>query len=226
MAEAKGRGFYDENYFAGRTRDSLPHTREVIAPLSGRTARFLCRRCRPQRALDIGCAMGFLVEALRAEGVREAYGVDLSLYAVTQAASAQRRHLMVADAQAGLPVRSGSCDLVTAVDVFEHLADPAPALSEIGRVLGERGQAFLKICHPRHPNARRDPSHVNVQELPFWRAAFRGAGFSATRLYEAEFAPEDGLRGRLKGYVRRWREWAVIGTPADYKFLLRKRRRG
>jgi len=226
VPEAKDRAFYDENYFAGRTRNSLPHTREVIAPLSHRTARFLCRRCHPQRVLDIGCAMGFLVEALRAQGVREAYGADISLYAVTQAASAQRRHLMVADARAGLPIRSSSCDLVTAVDVFEHLADPWPTLSEIGRVLCDQGHAFLKICHPRHPNAHRDPSHVNVRSVAYWRGAFRCAGFSVTRLYEAEFAPEDGLRGRLKGYVRRWREWAVIGTPADYKFLLRKRRHG
>ena len=226
MREAKDRAFYDEDYYAGRTRNSLPHTREVVAPLSRRTARFLCHRCRPQRALDIGCAMGFLVEALRAQGVREAYGVDISLYAVTQAASAQRRHLMVADAQAGLPIRSGSCDLVTAVDVYQHLADPRPALGEIGRVLWDRGYAFLKICHPRHPNVCRDPSHVNVRSAAYWRGAFRRAGFSATRLYEAEFAPEDGLRGRLKGCVRCWREWAAIGTPADYKFLLRKRRHG
>ena len=71
MVEAKERAFYDEDYYAGRTRNSLPHTREVVAPLSRRTARFLCHRCRPQRTLDIGCAMGFLVEALRAQGVRE-----------------------------------------------------------------------------------------------------------------------------------------------------------
>ncbi len=226
MTKAKDRTFYDKDYFAGGTRSSLPHTREVIAPLSQRTARFLCRRCRPARVLDIGCAMGFLVDALRAEGVPEAYGVDISLFAVTQAVPAQRRHLMVADAQTALPVRSGSCDLVTAVDVFEHLADPGPALREIGRVLRERGQVFLKICHPRHPNARRDPSHINIQPLWYWRRAFRRAGFSATRLYEAEFAREHGLRGRLKDCLRRWREWAVIGTPADYKFLLRKTRHG
>ena len=226
VIEAKNGAFYDEQYFAGRTRNSLPHTREVIAPLSRRTARFLCRRCGPARALDVGCAMGFLVEALRGEGVREAYGVDISLYAVTQAAPAQRRYLMVADAQAALPIRSDSCDLITAVDVFEHLADPGPALHEIGRVLCRHGHAFLKICHPRHPNARRDPSHVNVRPLWYWRRAFRRAGFSAARLYEAEFAPERGLQGRLKGWVRRWREWAAIGTPADYKFLLRKRCHG
>jgi SAM-dependent methyltransferase len=226
VVEAKDRAFYDEDYFAGRTRSSLPHTREVVAPLSQRTARFLCRRCRPARVLDIGCAMGFLVDALSAEGAPEAYGVDISLYAVAQATPAQRRHLMVADAEAGLPIRSGSCDLVTAVDVFEHLADPRPALREIGRVLCDQGQAFLKICHPRHPNAHRDPSHVNVRPLGYWRRTFRHAGFSATRLYEAEFAPEHGLGGRLKVHLRRWREWAVIGTPADYKFLLRKRRHG
>jgi hypothetical protein len=39
VPEAKDPAFYDESYFAGRTRDSLPHTREVIYPLSDRMAR-------------------------------------------------------------------------------------------------------------------------------------------------------------------------------------------
>jgi SAM-dependent methyltransferase len=224
MPEAAPRDFYDEAYFAGRSRGSLPHTREVVYPLSERTARFLCRGQRPTSALDVACATGFLVEALQAQGVPAVYGVDISRYAVTQAGARQRGRFVVGDAQTGLPFRSACCDLITACDVFEHLAEPDPALREIHRVLGDRGRAYLKICHPRHPNARRDPSHVNVRPLAYWRAAFRRAGFAWTRVYEAEFTPEGGMRGWIAGRVRRWREWAVIGTPADYKFLLRKRR--
>src|SRR5215470_19512911 len=36
---------------------------------------------KPQRVLDVGCAKGFLVEALRDRGV-EAFGIDVSRYAI------------------------------------------------------------------------------------------------------------------------------------------------
>ncbi len=222
MPAADKHMFYDRDYFEGKTRQSPPHTRGWIYPLAERTARFLCRRCKPARILDIGCAKGYLVEAFQAQGVHTVWGVDISLYAVSANDGDAQRRLMVADVQAGLPLRSAFCDLVTALDLFEHLADPKPVLKEIRRVLIDTGRAYLKICHPRHPNAHRDPSHVNVQSLAYWKQAFRQEGFVWRRVYESEFAVEQGMVARLKALVRRWREWAVIGTPADYKFILWK----
>ncbi len=215
--------FYDQDYFEGIARQSPPHTRGLIYPMAERTAKFLCRRFMPTRILDIGCAKGFLVEAFQAEGIRGVWGVDVSLYAVSENAGEAQRRLMVADAQAGLPVRSEAFDLVTALDLFEHLSDPKPVLQEIRRVLTDTGRAYLKICHPRHPNALRDPSHVNVQPMGYWKQAFRQERFAWRRVYESEFSMEHGVVARVKALVRRWREWAVIGTPADYKFILRKR---
>lgn len=221
-----GPAFYNRDYFEGKIRQSPPHTRDLIYPLAERTAAFLCRRCRPTRILDIGCAKGFLVEAFVAWSVNATFGMDISRYAVSEGDAATRGRLLVADVLAGIPVRSASCDLVTAVDLFEHLADPGPALQEIRRVLNDDGVAYLKICHPRHPNVRRDPSHINVQPLPYWLREFRQLGFGWTRLYESDFTVARGIRARLKAQVRRWGEWAVVGTPADYKFLLRKTRDG
>jgi SAM-dependent methyltransferase len=226
MIERQDRGFFDQAYFEAQTREGLPHTREVIYPLADRTARLLCRRFRPQRVLDLGCAKGFLVEALRARGAAAVFGIDISAYAVSAGATAIRDRLVVGDVQAGLPIRSASCDLVTAVDVFEHLPQPEIALREIRRVLAASGVAYLKICHPRHPNACRDPSHVSVWPLTRWRTTFREAGFDCTRVYEAEFARSAGRLEPVKAWVRRGREWALIGTPADYKFFLFKSRHG
>lgn len=218
-----GPAFYNRDYFAGRTRESPPHTRELIYPLAERTAAFLCRRCRPGRILDIGCAKGFLVEAFQNQGVDAVFGVDVSPYALSEGGAATRGRLVVGDVQGGIPLRSASCDLVTAVDLFEHLTDPGTVLREIRRVLSDAGVAYLKICHPIHPNVRRDPSHINVQPISYWRREFRRAEFRWKRLYETDFVASRGRWEWLKAWVRRWREWAVIGTPADYKFLLRKR---
>ncbi|HEV8472126.1 MAG TPA: glycosyltransferase [Methylomirabilota bacterium] len=214
---------YGADYFEGRTRQSPPHSRELIYPLAERTAAFLARRLRPRRAVDVGCAKGFLVEALRAAGIGSAVGVDISHYAVSRQEAGAAGRLVVADAGAALPLRSESCDLVVSLDLFEHLPDPRPVLAEMRRVLDRDGTAYLKICHPRHPNAHRDPTHVNVQPIGYWRRIFRDAGFVARRVYETDVARAAGLRDRLAYWPRRWREWAVIGTPADYKFLLTRR---
>ena len=49
----------------------------------GRIADDIVAGIRPRRVLDAGCAMGLLVEALRDRGV-EAFGFDLSSYAITR----------------------------------------------------------------------------------------------------------------------------------------------
>ena len=214
--------FYNEDYFEGKSRQSPPHSREFIYPMADRTARFLCRNKVPSRVLDVGCAKGYLVEAFRAHGVAHVVGVDVSAYAVSRAGPSAHGRLLVGNLMGGLPFRSTSYDVVTAMDLFEHLQNPLPALAEIHRVLKTDGYAYLKICHPRHPNATKDPTHVNVQPMAYWTRLFRQAGFTWVRIYEADVTGSRGFIERLKAIYRRGREWAVIGTPADYKFILRR----
>lgn len=58
----------------------------------------------PQTVLDAGCAMGMLVAALRDLGV-EAYGVDLSEYAISQVREDIRPYCAVGSLSSALPVR-------------------------------------------------------------------------------------------------------------------------
>ncbi|MFQ5743344.1 MAG: class I SAM-dependent methyltransferase [Acidobacteriota bacterium] len=217
---SSAREFYDRDYFEGGKRDSPAHTHETIYPLIEPTAVFLTRLYHPGTVVDLGCAKGYLVEAFQKTGIEKTFGMDVSTYAVSAGGTSTRGRLLVGDVAAGIPLRSGSFDLVTGLDLFEHLHDPAPVLAEIRRILSAGGVAYLKICHPRHANAQRDPSHVNVRPLPYWRNEFLRAGFCCRRVFEADFGTPAGPVERLKFLLRRFREWAVIGNPADYKFLL------
>lgn len=215
---------YDREYFEGRTRPSPPHTRELIYPWAVRTGRFLCRHMTASCSLDLGCAKGYLVEALSASGIPHTFGLDVSPYAVTHAEHSLKGRILLGDTTAGIPFRDGSLDLVTALDLFEHLAEPLPVLIDIHRILASDGRAYLKICHPQHPNAARDPTHINVQPLRYWTGLFQQARFRFRRCYETELSGETRFSEQAKNLFRLVWEWAAIGTPADYKFMLWKHR--
>ena len=86
-------------------------------------------------ALDVGCATGFVVEALRELDI-DASGIDVSAYAISHAAAGARGHVRQGDVRRGLPFASRSFDLVTTLETLEHLdpADVPAAVAEIARV--------------------------------------------------------------------------------------------
>lgn len=96
--------------------------------------------------LEIGCASGEYLAALRDKGGFKVSGVELSPYA---AKKAREKGL---DVSVGTleeaKLKAESFDLVVARHVLEHLPDPSKTLSEINRILRPGGK-FLAIV----PNA-------------------------------------------------------------------------
>lgn len=95
-----------------------------------------------QRALDIGCGTGGLVQALSTAGY-EVNGIDLSAIALSFARAKIASGLVQADA-AHLPLRSGAFDLVTCVDLLEvGSVQPEWLVSEALRALRPGGTGFF-----------------------------------------------------------------------------------
>ncbi len=96
------------------------------------------------RTLDVGCATGFVVEALR-ELDMDARGVDVSQYAVDHPAQGARGHTSYGDLSRRLPFPDGNFDLVTALETLEHIPPDAipAALAELRRVT--RGYVIATI---------------------------------------------------------------------------------
>jgi SAM-dependent methyltransferase len=97
----------------------------------------LWRNFRAENSLDVGCATGFLVEVLRERGI-DAEGCDVSPFAIDHASPGAVGHVRVANLFAGLPWADGHFELVTALEILEHLPpDRVPiALGELRRVCG------------------------------------------------------------------------------------------
>lgn len=120
-------------WFVGRRRILESMTREALEAFRGPG--------RP-RILDVGCGTGANLEMLGAFG--DAEGVDVSEDALEfcKARGLDRVKLGAAER---LPWDDASFDLVTALDVVEHLDDDVAGLEEMFRVLKPGGTALFFV---------------------------------------------------------------------------------
>jgi PST family polysaccharide transporter len=193
-----GTTVFDEAYFTGGSksnyqdyeREAQAAIDEAFMPSIRRYAASARPADGPGASLDVGCAMGFYVERLAADGWR-AHGIDISDYAIARGRARGLTTLQVASI-GDLPFDDASFDYVTAIDVIEHL-DPelaARAVAEVRRVLRPGGLTFFAT--PNHlDNAYStdftpgfldpDRQHIYSQSLESLREAF--AEFSACHVY-------------------------------------------
>ncbi|HZH91693.1 MAG TPA: class I SAM-dependent methyltransferase [Pyrinomonadaceae bacterium] len=177
-------------WFAGRRRILESFVEQIVASLDLQDGR------RP-RILDVGCGTGANLEMLA--GFGEAEGVDVSedALAFCRARGLDKVRLGAAER---LPYADASFDLVTALDVVEHLDDDLGGLCEMRRVLSPGGRALLFV--PAFMwlwGVQDDVSHHRRRyTLPQLTERVRAAGFAVERASYANltfFAPI--LAGRL-----------------------------
>ncbi|MGF1549689.1 MAG: bifunctional 2-polyprenyl-6-hydroxyphenol methylase/3-demethylubiquinol 3-O-methyltransferase UbiG [Sphingomonadaceae bacterium] len=98
-----------------------------LKPLAGR------------RAADIGCGAGLLAEPLARLGA-EVTGLDAAPENIEAARAHAKAQGLAIDYRIGGPeTLGGRYDLVTAMEVIEHVADPPAFVAALGAALGEDG---------------------------------------------------------------------------------------
>ena len=157
-------GFYDETYF----EDGVPTGKSGYCgyynhPLFEAIAKQLHAYFKPKKALDVGCAKGFIVSSLVALGV-DAYGIDLSEYAVTHSPEEIRERLKCGSATE-MPFKDKEFDLVATFDMMEHLKE-----AQYRKVIKEMGRVSSKniIFSITTMDSVKDPSHVSIMPIQNW----------------------------------------------------------
>lgn len=99
---------------------------------------------RPLRVLDAGCGTGALLDRLESWPGVEVYGLDFSGQALAYTRGRGHGHLVQGDLTR-LPFPDDSFDVITALDVVEHIREDEGALLEINRVMGPGGVLVVSV---------------------------------------------------------------------------------
>lgn len=162
---------YNENYYSnycGSAYEDSKHWTKFF----GNIADHIVADFQPSSVLDAGCAMGYLVEALRDRGV-EAYGIDISSYAISKVRDDVRPFCCVGSLTKPLPESLPQhFDLVVTIEVLEHLyaVDSAKAIFNLCKITD-------KIIFTSTPDSFTDRTHLNVQQREYWARLFAEQGF-------------------------------------------------
>jgi SAM-dependent methyltransferase len=190
----------------------------------GAMADAIVRDLRPTTVLDAGCAMGFLVEALRERGV-EAWGIDVSEHAISQVDESVREYCQVGSLTEPLPRRY---DLIVSIEVLEHIL-PAEAHAAVANLCAATDRLLLSTT----PDDFGEATHLNVQAPEVWSAMLAQNGFLRDTEHDVSYVtPWAALYGRteeaLPELVRRydrswWRQRREIEQLRDSLLTANKR---
>ena len=143
-----------------------------------------------KRVLDVGCAGGYLAEMLAQRGY-EVVGIERA--GAHGDSFPESVELVEADLEAGLPPLRGKFSYVICGDILEHLRDPSPLLSQLGKVLEPDGALIASLPNsgnlyfrltilsgrfPREDKGLFDRTHLHFYMWKDWRELFEASGFS------------------------------------------------
>jgi len=182
---------YDEEYYRGRGADpTVDYERELRDPRTVRRYEWqaiveIVRHLRGPldglRWLDFGCGLGGFVRYGRERGL------NISGFDEGYAAERMHHESIPALSPAELDAAAGSFDVVTAIEVLEHLIDPMAALRRFAALLRPGGLLFLTTGNAEPFRGRlarwsyvQPDIHVGFFEPSTLATALRGVGLQPT----------------------------------------------
>ena len=186
--------WYDATYFDGPGKSNYARYDERVADFDAYADALvgaLTAAGEPTDGpvLDVGCAKGFLVAALRRRGVR-AYGVDWSAYAIDRAAPGMSPYLYQGSATAlgfmlSLLPQDARFALCCSFDLLEHF-DEEHARAALREMAAVSRHQFHQVNTGWAPTVAFDGDQSHVLRLPLdeWRRLAREEGCRHTTIVE------------------------------------------
>ncbi len=187
---------YNEEYYRDYAGVSY-HDKELWSGIFDRIADKIIADYNPETVLDAGCAFGYLVSAFRKRGVN-AYGIDISKYAISQADDNIKGFCYVGsicdELPQGLPKKY---DLITNIEILEHIPeeDGIKAIANLCRLADT-------IIFSSTSDDFEDNTHVNVKPQEYWVVQFAKNEFYRDLQYQATYiSPQAGVFKKEKNDI-------------------------
>jgi cyclopropane fatty-acyl-phospholipid synthase-like methyltransferase len=163
---------YNEQYYRYKCGSVSYENQKVWVEFFSGIAKKIVQDFNPRTLLDVGCAMGYLVSALRDLGV-DAYGIDISEYAISRVREDIKPYCRALSALDPLPEEFPKVyDMVTNIEVAEHLSQ-----EEGKRLISILCNYSDCIIFSSTPNDYDEKTHINVQKNEYWAKIFAQNGF-------------------------------------------------
>lgn len=227
---------YDDAYYAGQGSDpfvdyafEFEHPETTIRRHEWRGIVRAVRHLHPApgKWLDFGCGNGGLVRFIRDRGDNQVFGFDTGTWAEKARASG----LPILDGDE-LADHDGTFDIITAVEVIEHIPNPVEVLKRLRRLLKPGGLLFLTTGNLATAPANLGSwyyafpeVHVSYFSPRALTLALEQSGFAATRPGRIP-GWTDIIRFKILKKLRRsevalWERvlpWGLLALFADAKY--------
>jgi 2-polyprenyl-3-methyl-5-hydroxy-6-metoxy-1,4-benzoquinol methylase len=192
--EAERKDVYSEGYFRGtlsnmRGIDHFARWEEIQQGSVERMAKIM-RYKAPGKILDVGCAIGSLLETARSYGW-ECYGIELSSFAADYAREKLNLNVFCGTLeQANYP--ENFFDVITLYHVIEHLPDPTATLMHCRKLLKPDGILVVEVPDFGSAQAQRlkeSYHYVKPQEHIYYfttdtlKKLLRKSGFKPSKIF-------------------------------------------
>jgi SAM-dependent methyltransferase len=177
--KSKNENIFEKEYFtgSGEIGSYIEYEAERFLPAYFSMCIELFQKLKVVKILDVGCAKGFLVSVLQNNfKILDAYGVDVSSYAISNSPLSIRNKLKVCDLNIDkLPFKDDYFDLIICMGTIEYIKNQRNLLKEIKRVLVPRGIILLTTINSV---AKGDNLRNFAQPKIYWDIEFMSLGFS------------------------------------------------
>lgn len=203
---------YDQGYYEGTSeytyedeRKALKFYDKVWRSRLRNLQKYLGTHSHPPVFLDVGCSFGGFAESASRQGFKS-FGVEISDYAREQAKEFSP-HVQVFKSLKDTGLTTASVDIITLVEVIEHMADPLQLIAELVDLLKPGGILMIQTANMASEQAEKAGKDYHYY-LPGHYSYFSRQHFFniAKELYLSEvkvFQPVDfSLRAKL-GKIRK-----------------------
>lgn len=168
---------YDEIYYRSHCGDCYERGHGWEQIFAGQAERIV-KELTPKKTLDVGCAVGYLVEGLRDRGV-DAWGIDISDYAISKVREDIKPYCNIGSAVDEITEKY---DLITCIEVMEHLKP-----EEYNKAIENMCKATDTILFSSTPFDYNEESHYSINNSGYWSRIFAYNGFFHDVDYDASY---------------------------------------